>query len=257
MFFCYNFFGDYMIDINNFQRQKEKVLLEESKTKGIGTISEKKLHKIIKLFLENNEKHHEVKIGQYYADIFSNNIIYEIQTRALNKLRTKLDYFLNLYETHIVFPIPYKKIIHWINCETKEIIETRKSPKTGSIYDSILELYKIKPFLLNSNLKIMLIFLNIEEYRNLDGWSNNKKKGSSRYERIPTELIKIIEINKIEDYKLFLPENLPNNFSNNDFKNFAKINLRQATTCTNILSYLKIITPIAKAGRRIIYKISE
>lgn len=246
-----------MINIKNFHEQKEKILLGYNETKGIGTISEKRLHKIIKFCLDNNENNHEIKIGPYYADIFTNNIIYEIQTRAFNKLRLKLNYFLKDYETHIVFPISYKKIIHWINNDTKEILETRKSPKTGSIYDSILELYKIKSLLTNKNLKLMIIFFNIEEYRNLDGWSKNKKKGSSRYERIPTELINIIEINEINDYKVFLPKNLPNIFTNDDFKKFAKINLRQASTCTNILSYLGIISQVGKDGRKNIYKISE
>lgn len=227
-----------MLCDSNFKIQKEKALSTYDYSKGIGTLSEKTLHKIIKFTINDDENTHEIKIGKFYADCFFNNTIFEIQTRAFNKLREKLDYFLTLYKTNIVYPIPYKKNIFWVNEQTKETVETRKSPKTGSIYDAILELYKIKPFLKNNNLSITFIFFNIDEYRYLNGWSKNRKKGSTRIDRIPTELVKIIKIENILDYSIFLPLDLPKQFTNKDLSNIAKINLRKASVCTNILCSL-------------------
>lgn len=243
-----------MLYNSDFKIQKERVLSTCNCSKGIGTLSEKTLHKIIKFTVNDDESTHEIKIGKFYADCFFNKTVFEIQTRAFNKLREKLDYFLKIYKTNIIYPIPYKKNIFWVNEQTKEITEIRKSPKTGSIYDAILELYKIKPFLKNSNLSITFVFLNIDEYRYLNGWSKNRKKGSTRIDRIPTELVNLITIENILDYSIFLPLDLPRQFTNKDLSNIAKINLRKASVCTNILCSLNIIKIIEKKGRSILYE---
>ena len=44
------------------------------------------------------------------------------------------------------------------------------------------ELYKIRPFLKNENLRFRFALIDMEEYRLLNGWSKDKKKGSERYD---------------------------------------------------------------------------
>ena len=250
-----------MLNNENFLIQKNRISNEyfnlNKSYNGIGTLSEKILHRIIKFFIDDDPLNHEIKIGQYFVDIMSNNTIYEIQTRSFNKLRPKLDFLLSKtdYSVKIVFPIPYEKNICWINKDTKELISKRKSPKTGTIYDSILELYKIKSYLKNENLKFIFLFINLDEYRNLDGWDKTKKKGSTRYERIPNEFISSIEINNKEDFKILIPNNITDTFTNKDFQKEAKTNLRIASTCTNILLSLGLIKQVGKCGRMNLYKI--
>lgn len=53
----------------------------------------------------------------------------EIQTRALYRLKPKLDKFLPFYPVTVVYPISYDKWVCWINEETGEITQKRKSPK--------------------------------------------------------------------------------------------------------------------------------
>ena len=65
------------------------------------------------------------------------------------KLRRKLDTFLKYYPVTIVYPIVHTKYLYWIDEETGEISSKRKSPKTGTIYDAVPELYKIKMYLNN------------------------------------------------------------------------------------------------------------
>lgn len=249
-----------MFDNKVFITQKDKVLNEfnnQNNYSGIGKLNEKILHKIIKFSINPNEENHEIKIGKYYADVLKNNTIYEIQTRAFNKLRPKLDFFLSLkdYTTYIILPIPYVKYIYWIDNDTKKTISKRKSPKLGSIYDSILEIYKIKQYLNRENLKFVFLFINLEEYRNLNGWDKTKKKGSTRYERIPLELVSYIEINNINDYRIFIPKGLNEQFTNKDFQKAAKTNLRVASTCTNILVSLNLIELVGKKGKMNLYKV--
>ena len=115
---------------------------------GIGTLNEKTLHAVLKLYYEPSQARHEIPLGSYVADIVSEEGIVEIQTRALNKLRDKLLYFLSVSRhVTVVYPIAHTKWLCWIDGETGEITKRRKSPKTGSVYDAFYELYKITPFL--------------------------------------------------------------------------------------------------------------
>ena len=83
------------IDSWAFDEAKEKIIGKSHNDKGIGTLSEKTLHAVLKMYYEPDEDNHEVAIDGYYADIYNEHGIIEIQTRQLNKLRDKLSVFLN------------------------------------------------------------------------------------------------------------------------------------------------------------------
>lgn len=218
--------------------------------KGIGTYQEKTLHKVIKHYYEDNEEYHEQKVNGYIADIFKDNKIIEIQTRAFNKLVPKLENYLKEYPVNIIYPIAYKKYISWIDVDSGEESDSRKSPKTGSYYDIILELYKIKKFLNSKNLKITLLYINIKELRYLNGWSKNKKKGSSRCDQIPLELVDEVELN---DYSIFVPDK-EKEFTSKDYAKWTKKTLHRSQVILNILVYLDIIEVIRKEKRMNVYK---
>ena len=156
---------------------------------GIGTLSEKTVHAVMKNYYAPDTDMHEIPIENFVADIYTGQEIIEIQTRAFNKMRRKLDAFLPLYPVTIVYPIPHIKWLSWINEETGETSPKRKSPKTGNPYMAFIELYKIRPYLSNPNLHLKLALLDMEEYRLLNGWSRDKKKGSERYDRIPVKSV--------------------------------------------------------------------
>ena len=104
---------------------------------------------------------------------------------------------MTLFEINEAFA---KAIENGIDEETGELTDPRKSPKKGSEYTAFKELYKIKSYLKKEGLTIVLLFLDMEEYRLLNGWSRDKKKGSTRYDRIPTALVEEVEIDDIRDY---------------------------------------------------------
>ena len=239
--------------MDNFRFQEIIKEYKKDSTHRIGTLSEKSLHAILKKYLCEDEACHEVKIGQFYADIFKDEKILEIQTRALNKLRPKLDYYLDRFSVTIVYPITHYKYLSWINPETGEASEKRKSPKVGKISDIFYELYKIKMYMNHPNLKLHVILVDCDEIRNLDGWSRDKKRGSSRYERIPIRLVDEKLFTSKEDYLYFLKD-VPSEFTNDDLKKALKINIKYATIATNIFSYMGIISVIGKKGKKNIYK---
>jgi hypothetical protein len=223
------------------------------KTGPIGTLKEKTLHASIKNYLEPDTSLQEVKVEGYFADIVQNNHIYEVQTRNFNNLRPKLEVFLKDHPVTIVYPMARTKYLYWIN-DDGEVTDKRKSPKTGQPLEACFELYRIKSFLKHPHLSVKIIMLDLEEYRNLDGWSQNKKKGSSRYDQIPLKVIRTIDLKDAGDYASLLPDDLPATFTTKDLHLQAHISLKRAQIACNILSHLEAIQKTGKQNKMITYQ---
>lgn len=246
-----------MPDREAFENAKKKVIGVDRQRLGIGTLSEKSVHAILKNYYEPDEDHQEIPIDNYVADIYASGEIIEIQTRQFNKLRDKLAAFLPLYQVTVVYPIPREKWLIWIDQESGEFSKKRKSPAKGNPYVAFPELYKIKMFLKDPNLKLRLVLIDMEEYRLLNGWSRDKKKGSSRFDRIPTELVEEVEINCLEDYMQFVPCELEGSFTSKEFAKAAHIPVSLAQTVLNILYHVGTVTRVGKKGQQYLYEILD
>lgn len=236
-----------------FHKVCDEVIGQRMGLNGIGTLSEKTVHSVIKRYLSPDDQYHEVKLSGFVADIYNGTDIIEIQTRSFDKLRRKLQAFLTFSPVTIVYPIPHIKYLRWINPQTGEISPPRKSPKRGTPYAIFPELYKIKNYLTMPNLRIKIIMLDMEEYRYLDGWSQDKKKGSSRCDRIPTGLFDEIPINNSKDYQFFVPDALNETFTSKDYKKISGLSLSNAQTALNILHYMGCVERIGKQGHAYLY----
>lgn len=242
---------------NQFLTSCEKVINAEVTREGIGTLSEKTLHAVLKNYFEPDQNYHEIKVGKHYADIYNENGIIEIQTKQFNKLRNKLEVFLKDYRVTVVYPIPYEKMLYWVDEETGEVSKGRKSPKRGSAYAIFPELYKIKSVLNHTNIRFCIALVNIEEYRFLNGWSKDRKKGSSCNDRIPTMLVEEIYIDSKEAYRRFIPDSLPEQFDSREFAKAAKISISLAQVVLNILTEVNAVDRVGKRSRSILYEVAK
>ena len=240
-----------------FEQARKKIIGIERERHGIGTLSEKTVHAILKNYYAPNEDYHEVPIENYVADIYRDGEIIEIQTRGFNTMRGKLAAFLPLYPVTIVYPVPNEKWLLWIDEDTGEISKRRKSPVKANIYAVFSELYKIKMFLKDPNLHLRLVLLNLEEYRLLNGWSKDRKRGSTRYDRIPTELVDEITIDCLQDYLQFLPYDLPARFTTADYAKRVHITRGLSQTALNLLHYVGVVERVGKEGNSFLYKVCE
>lgn len=246
-----------MPDKKAFEEAKKKIIGVDRQRIGIGTLSEKTVHAILKNYYEPDEDHQEIPIENYVADIYRDEEIIEIQTRQFNRMRDKLNTFLSLYPVTIIYPIPRQKWLIWIDEESGELSQKRKSPSRGTPYIAFEELYKIKMYLKDPNLRIKLVMMDIEEYKMLNGWSKDKKKGSTRYDRIPLEIVEEIDIKCREDYMQLVPYELPAEFTSKEFASSAHINISLAQTALNILYHVGILTRIGKRGNQYLYTVLE
>lgn len=245
------------MDDKRFEEVRNKVIGVERERYGIGTLKEKTLHAILKDYYAPDKDMQEIPIDGYVADIYTGTEIIEIQTAQFNRMRNKLDCFLPNYPVTIVYPVPQIKYLYWIDEETGECSKPRKSTVKGSVYRAFYELYKIKNHLSDPNLKLCFPLLEIEEYRLLNGWSHDRKKGSSRYDRIPRTLLGEIRFERIEDYVQLIPYDLKDPFTAKDFGKAIGEKKEIASNVLHILNHLQVVERCGKAGNSYLYHVVE
>ncbi len=223
-----------------------RVTLEEHERFNIGTYKEKKLHIVMKRYFEEDPTFHEIPTNGFIADIRRDDVITEIETGGFTGLKPKLAAYLPEYRVNLVYPLAAKKYISWIDPETHEIGPRRHSPKKANVYTAIADMIRILPFVKNENLTIVVPLLEMDEYRMLDGWSHDRKRGSNRYERIPTDLYELITLNSDEDYEKTIPFEKGEVFT---VKEFAKGIHSDTETARRVIKVLEARGLLALVGK--------
>ncbi|MCI9335633.1 MAG: hypothetical protein HFI98_13010 [Lachnospiraceae bacterium] len=242
------------MDKKRFEEIRDAAVSSGREGRSIGTYKEKTLHAILKDYYAPDKSMQEISVDGYVADIYTGQEIIEIQTANFNKMRAKLNCFLPNYPVTVVYPIARIKYLSWIDEATGECSKPRKSPVKGSVYRAFVELYKIKSILSQENLCLCFPMLEVEEYRLLNGWSQDKKKGSCRYDRIPRALLDEIRLEKPEDYLRLIPENLPEPFTALEFGKAVGEKKQIAGIVLHVLNYLKVLERCENRGRFYTYR---
>lgn len=239
--------------------EKLSVALERARKRlkeGIGTQSERLIHAALKYYLEPRESCHEVKIGRYTADIYQKETghIFEIQTRGFERLRGKLGAFLPQHKVTVVFPVVHEKTLSWTDPETGEVSKSRKGPKKGSALEILPEIYRIPEYQLNPNLSFLVMLLNVEEFKLLDGWSRDRKRGAHRLERLPRQIAGAVTISGSEDYKALVPKELAESFTRAEFFRAVKMRERKGGYALTALERAGALEHYENQGRRYLYR---
>lgn len=264
------------IDIALFDDACHKVIRRETHENGIGTLREKTVHSVLKNYYVPNPQYHEIPIGNYVTDICREGEIYEIQSKAFYTMKSKLDFFLPDYEVTIIYPIAVTKYVRWINPETGEIAAPRKSNKKGHLYDIIPELYSIRELLGHEHLHFIACFIEMEEYKLMDGYGKDHKLHATKTDRIPTKLLGEFRIDQVQDLLKFLPmivedsvattsstisasQNssvLTQPFSSKDLSGITGCSLEQARYLLTLLHTNELIKFVGKKNRYHLYGLS-
>lgn len=246
-----------MPDKEAFDRAVSKVISGTRQQLGIGTLSEKAIHAVLKNYYEPDEDHQEIPIDNFVADIYVDGKITEIQTRQLGRLKDKLQTFLPQYQVTVVHPIILEKWLILTDKQTGLLEKMRKSPKKETVYDAFPELYQIKKFLKDPNLKIKLALIRIEEYRlvNYGDWDISRQ--SSTFDQIPSAFVEEVEINCLQDYMQFIPSELEGPFNSKTFAKAAKISMELAQKVLNILYHVGTLTRVGKEGNQYLYEVLD
>ena len=244
------------MDKDAFEQAKLKVLLKQHDPHGFGTLQEKTVHAVMKLYYEPNMDYHEVPIEGYIADIYTGKRIIEVQNGNFNRLREKLKAFLPDYQVMVVLPIPHNRWIVYMDEESGELSGKRKAPGTGSIYNAFPELYKIKEHLLHPNLSFAFPLIDMDEYRVLQSKSKGRRKKGSRYDRMPLSLYDEIIMERVEDFVQVIPYELEEIFTVKEFAKTAGIHRDLAGVTLHILYHMKLVDRVGQRGREYLYRVA-
>ena len=195
-----------------FARLCHEELSREKTRDGIGLYAEKRLHSVLKRWVCDDFSAHEQRVrgrgdnpSRYVADVLTPaGEIFEIQTGKLYPLLRKIAFYLEQtdHTVTLVHPLAAVKYVSWLDPESGELVKRNKSPRPDTVLKGISELRHFLPYLESPRFSVLFPLVEIEEFRLLDGWSRNKKRGSHRYELLPLSLIDACEISDGRDIQI-------------------------------------------------------
>ena len=237
-----------------FKKSIDKFLGRSYERNSIGILQEKTLHSIVKDFYAPSDDAKEIRVGDFVADICYEDKIVEIQNGNFTHLVPKLEAFLPKYKVTVVYPIPYRKWMCWIDPETGELTKRNAPRGCFNLYKVFRDLYSIRKYLDHPGFTLILTCLELEEYRLLDGWSKDHKKGSHRYDRIPLNLLDEIVIKGKEGYNRFLPDELTDEFTIKEFQKLVRYHGKYFGTAIKVLEQLGLIERCGMRKRAYLYR---
>ena len=241
------------MDNTRFLQACQIVLDKGRQEGGIGTLGEKTLHAVLKLYFDPDPTHHEQKAGSFVTDIRNEEGFFEIQTGSFHRLREKLDAFLPEAPVTVVYPIPAKKWLIWLE-EDGTTSPRRKSPRQGTAADILPELYRVRSFLGREDLRFCAVLLELEEYRLKNGWGNGGKRGSTRFERLPIALLDEVWLSSSEDFLKLVPDTLPETFTVKEYGKAAKLSPKGASVGVSVLVSAGALERVGKLNRAYLYR---
>ena len=220
---------------------------------GIGTYKEKKLHLILKKYFEPDTRLHEVPYCGFICDVKRDDLITEVQTTGLRTMGRKLAAFLPECRVRIVFPIITEKRIVWVNPEDGTVSEGKKSPKKENGFRLLSELLYISDFLSDEKLTVTAVYLRADEYRMLNGWSRDRKKGAEKLQTVPTELLEIEDFSPGVDVSLFLGQLPFDTFTRAEFSKATGLRGRALWSALKLLREQGAVAEAGEGKRPVVY----
>lgn len=238
-----------------FSRICHEELSREKERNGIGLLEEKRLHSIFKRWICDDFSTHEQKVPgrgekkrKFVADVLTHaGEIFEIQTGALYPMRKKIEFYMNEtdHPVTVVHPLIGKKQILWLHPDGGEITPARSTLREGVLH-GVAQLKPFLPYLCTPRFHLVFPVIEAEEYRLLDGWGRDGKRGSHRYELLPRALKEVYRLTTREDFAAHFPE-MPAEFT---AKEFGKSTRLRGYDLYDTLAVFEGLGIIEKCGTR-------
>ncbi len=241
---------------------------------GIGRLGEKQMHAAIKRFICPDEGKHEILIDgsagclptadssektkkrRFVADVLDGNTVYEIQTGGFSPLREKIKWILDntTYNVMLIHPIAETKYVSLIDSKTGSITSRKKSPQKGKLGDIAGELYFLRDFFESPRFSLVILMMEAEQYKKNIQKDGCRRPKYQKYELIPVSLLRAYIFKEPADYRIFLPEELPDCFSVKQYSAASKIRGMDAYSIVKTLCGLGLIEQAEPIGRAAGYR---
>ncbi len=227
---------------------------------SVGTQNEKLIHASLKNYYAPFSDEQEIKIGSFFADAVSEDGIFEIQTRALYRLKEKLRTFLEYSRVTVVHPVVGEYRTLFINKDSGEIVDETPPRKQYSKLKIFEELYSIREFLNDENLSVILVRLKTEKrvYFHGEKVPDMRSKAARKkclIKTVPLEITEELRLDIPRDYAVFLPDGLSGKFTKKQLCKAARES--RSSLRTEVLRTAGIIEKVGEVGREFLYEVSE
>lgn len=227
---------------------------------SVGTQNEKLIHAVLKNYYAPRSDEQEIRIGSFFADAVSEDGIFEIQTKALYRLRDKLRAFLEYSRVTVVYPVIGEYRTLFINEDTGEIADETPFRRQYSKLKIFEELYSIREFLPHENLSVIIPRLKTEKrvyFRGemLPDMRSRAARKRCAIKQIPLEMTEELILDIPHDYAVFLPKGLEGRFTKKQLGAAAKES--RSSLRTEVLRTVGVIVRVGETGREFLYEVSE
>ena len=223
---------------------------------GIGRLSEKSLHGVLKFMVDPDLSHHEIALPQgVVADLFDGTAVTEIQTGTYLALQKKLPRILPHYSVRVICPIVRDRYLYSVDRESGAVEGGRKSPLHGDTVTCLVAMAYLDRFLEDPNFSVSFWLCDTADYRARVG----SGKGRARYEKLDREPLCIVRtwsVTKREDYMAMLPASLPMPFTAEEFAKAAHLRGRNASAVLKLLRSSGTVRQIGCKGRAYLYTVT-
>ena len=223
----------------------ERLCLEEASKaeqsgEGIGTYSEKRLHRVLKRWITEDETCFEMPVGRSIADVVTEEGIFEIQTSSLRPLFPKLCRYIETTDMRVcvILPLFAKRRVVRMDRQTGEILRSRTVYRGGKAIDALPRLYDIRALLSEPQLSVVLVRLEADEFRYSER-VRYRREGAYESELFPRCLCETVTLRSPEDYRIFLPEE--RSFYATEYAAWSKLKKRDLYSALNLLCELGLL----------------
>jgi len=195
----------------------------------------------------------EALVEGFRVDVLREGIVYEVQTCAFGNIREKLRRLLKRHPVVLVFPVPERKTIVYVDGEGREV-SARRSPKRGAATDVFEQLLHLHELPRRRNLSLEIVITHERELRRRDGMGSWRRQGVSLIGR---ELVEIVAVRRFEhprELVALLPEELPCEFTVAELRETMKLRRPTAAKMAYALRKLGVIKHVGKRGNAYVYR---
>ncbi len=236
--------------------RQTKRLVGTKGEQGIGTLNEGSLHGALKAYIDPESSHWEIHVGNSVCDIVNGDGIFEIQTRNFRSIKKKLSVLLETAVVTVVYPIVLEKRVYWVEPNTGEISGGRLSPRKGKNSDVLRELVALGELALHEKLRLRLVSVKADEYKYKNGWSEDKKRGATRMDRVVTEISGDETFASREFIKL-LPDGLSSEFTAKEASKLTNLKPNVMSSVLLLFTKMEFVKRIGRDKRGYIYEINS
>lgn len=227
---------------------------------SVGTQNEKLIHAALKNYYAPYSDDQEIRIGKYFADAVNEDGIFEIQTRHLYALKEKLEAFTEASRVTVVHPVEVKTRTVYVNSDTGEVLDETPFRTMFRKLAMFEELYSIRKFLSDSRVTIIIAKLKTERRVAYPGdkipdLRNRSVRKKAQTMRIPLEIVEEIRMPLPGGLRFFLPEELPETFTKDEF---CKLTKEPASSLRlEVLRAAGLIVQVGTLGRKYVYSVNK